>query len=375
MRKRYLALVTLMVMLASMVLPCAAMAAAGVVLLALGAGAWPALLAEAAMAALLFRRAAKEKAKKPFVLTERVKRLLAVHAALAFVLELAALAREKGTAFLFSAACGGGVPFLHNLALSAETDRIEAVSGILNGTTNYMLDAMQRRALSYADALREAQSLGYAEADPTADVSGLDALRKIQLACAVAFGILPHDGMLCEGIEHFTAADTEDIQSRGLVCRLIASGRRAENTVSAYVEPVLFPRAAAESSVFVNNNMARYMGGRCGSIVLMGQGAGRFPTASAVLRDLAAARQGARAMFPENCRSAKADNREAVHSYYIRTGGSAACRLPLRSVLAQGDVVRAVTEPMSAEKMHALAQNIRRDGNGLFFAALEEEIC
>ena len=290
-------------------------------------------------------------------------------------LELAALAREKGTAFLFSAACGGGVPFLHNLALSAETDRIEAVSGILNGTTNYMLDAMQRRALSYADALREAQSLGYAEADPTADVSGLDALRKIQLACAVAFGILPHDGMLCEGIEHFTAADTEDIQSRGLVCRLIASGRRTENTVSAYVEPVLFPRAAAESSVFVNNNMARYMGRRCGSIVLMGQGAGRFPTASAVLRDLAAARQGARAMFPENCRSAKADNREAVHSYYIRTGGSAACRLPLRSVLAQGDVVRAVTEPMSAEKMHALAQNIRRDGNGLFFAALEEEIC
>ena len=274
-------------------------------------------------------------------------------------LELAALAREKGTAFLFSAACGGGVPFLHNLALSAETDRIEAVSGILNGTTNYMLDAMQRRALSYADALREAQSLGYAEADPT----------------AVAFGILPHDGMLCEGIEHFTAADTEDIQSRGLVCRLIASGRRAENTVSAYVEPVLFPRAAAESSVFVNNNMARYMGGRCGSIVLMGQGAGRFPTASAVLRDLAAARQGARAMFPENCRSAKADNREAVHSYYIRTGGFAACRLPLRSVLAQGDVVRAVTEPMSAEKMHALAQNIRSDGNGLFFAALEEEIC
>ena len=124
-------------------------------------------------------------------------------------LELAALAREKGAAFLFSAACGGGVPFLHNLTLSAETDRIEAVSGILNGTTNYMLDAMQRRGLSYGDALREAQSLGYAESDPTADVSGLDALRKMQLACAVAFGVLPQSGMLCEGMEHFTAADVE----------------------------------------------------------------------------------------------------------------------------------------------------------------------
>ena len=139
-------------------------------------------------------------------------------------LELALRRVEKGAAFLFSAACGGGVPFLHNLALSAETDRIEAVSGILNGTTNYMLDAMQRRSLSYGDALREAQSLGYAESDPTADVSGLDALRKMQLACAVAFGVLPQSGMLCEGMEHFTAADVEDIQRRGLVCRLMARG-------------------------------------------------------------------------------------------------------------------------------------------------------
>ena len=77
---------------------------------------------------------------------------------------------------------------------------------------------------------------------------------------------------------------------------------------------MLFPRAAPESSVFTNNNMASYTGKRCGSIVLMGQGAGRFPTASAVLRDLSAAQQGARSMFPENCRAAEADNREAVHS-------------------------------------------------------------
>lgn len=290
-------------------------------------------------------------------------------------LELSALARESGAAFLFSAACGGGVPFLHNLALSAQTDRIESVSGILNGTTNYMLDAMQRRGLSYADALSEAQALGYAEADPTADVSGLDALRKIQLACAAAFGILPRSGMLCEGMEHFTAADAADAQSRGLVCRLIARGSRAGESVSAHVEPVLFPRSAPESSVLENNNLACYTGERCGSIVLMGQGAGRFPTASAVLRDLAAAQQGVRTMLPASCRAAEANCRGAVRSYYIRTGPFAAWRLPLRSVLTQGDIFRAVTEPMSAEKMHLLAQNIRKDGTSLFFAALEEEIC
>ncbi|MDY3279968.1 MAG: homoserine dehydrogenase, partial [Eubacteriales bacterium] len=93
--------------------------------------------------------------------------------------ELAALAREKGVGFLFSAACGGGVPFLQNLALAARSDRVTAIGGILNGTTNFMLDAMQRKQLDYAQALSEAQQLGYAEADPTADVSGLDSLRKI----------------------------------------------------------------------------------------------------------------------------------------------------------------------------------------------------
>lgn len=289
--------------------------------------------------------------------------------------ELSAAARERGVAFLFSAACGGGVPFLHNLSLSAQTDRILSVSGILNGTTNYMLDAMQRRGLSYADALGEAQSLGYAEADPSADVSGLDALRKIQLACAVAFGLLPQSGMDCEGMEHFSAADAEDIASRDLVCRLIASGGRAGSGVSAFVEPVLFPRSAPESSVLTNFNIARYSGECCGSIALLGQGAGRFPTASAVLRDLAAVQQGERVMMPESCRAAVADNSETLRSYYIRIGSFAACRLPLRSVLAQGSSVRAVTEPMSVEKMHALAQNIRKDGTALFFAALEDTSC
>ena len=109
--------------------------------------------------------------------------------------ELAALAEENGVAFLFSAACGGGVPFLHNMALAVQSDEILSVGGILNGTTNYMLDAMQRRSMSYQEALADAQKLGYAEADPTADVTGLDALRKIMLACAVAFGKMPVDGL------------------------------------------------------------------------------------------------------------------------------------------------------------------------------------
>ena len=289
-------------------------------------------------------------------------------------LELAALARQKGAAFLFSAACGGGVPFLHNLSLAAESDTVLSIAGILNGTTNYMLDAMQRRGLDYAAALADAQALGYAEADPTADVSGLDALRKIQLGCAVAFSRLPESGMVCEGIENFTAEDVADLQSRSLTCRLIARGIPAGDSVAAYVEPVLFPAGAPEGSVLLNYNMTRYEGKNSGPMVFIGQGAGRYPTASAVVRDVTEAARGRREMMPADCTAVTADNSRESHPYYVRLPAPLSRRLPIARLLVNGSVIRAVTEPVSVERMHALAQIIRKEGGALFFAALEEGI-
>ena len=287
-------------------------------------------------------------------------------------LELAALAREKGAAFLFSAACGGGVPFLHNLALSAETDRIEAVSGILNGTTNYMLDAMQRRSLDYGAALSDAQKLGYAEADPTADVSGLDALRKIMLGCAVGFDALPDEGLDREGIESFTTADVADIKKRGLTCRLLARGGRTDTGVYAYVEPVLFTAAAPECSVLDNFNLARYHGEDSGDIVMIGQGAGRWPTASAVLRDLSCVLRGEREMLGAGCVRCAADNEGCVHSYYVRLPEKLAAELPVKSASAENGVARVITEPVSVASMHAFAAKQRENGAEIFFAAVEE---
>ena len=286
--------------------------------------------------------------------------------------ELDAIAREKGVAFLFSAACGGGVPFLHNLALARESDEIRALGGILNGTTNYMLDAMQRLRLDYDDVLKDAQRLGYAEADPTADVSGLDALRKIMLACAVAYGKLPTDGLLNEGIQSVTAADVAHFQSRGYTCRLIASGGKADDGVYAYVEPVLVRDGAAECSVLQNFNMARYEGACAGSIVLMGQGAGRWPTASAVLRDLSGILRGEREMFPLGLERGEVDNSVCRHSYYVRLPAALACELPAASSELDGDVARLITEPLSVSQMHFTAARLREDGAELFFAAVRE---
>ena len=286
--------------------------------------------------------------------------------------ELDAIARRKGVAFLFSAACGGGVPFLHNLALARESDEIKALGGILNGTTNYMLDAMQRLRLDYADVLKDAQCLGYAEADPTADVSGLDALRKIMLACAVAYGKLPTDGLLNEGIESISAADVAHFQSRGYTCRLIASGGKADEGVYAYVEPVLLREGAPECSVLANFNMARYEGACAGSIVLMGQGAGRWPTASAVLRDLSGILRGEREMFPLGLERGEVDNSVCKHSYYVRLPAELAVELPAASSELDGDVARLITEPLSVSQMHFTAARLREDGAELFFAAVRD---
>ena len=286
--------------------------------------------------------------------------------------ELARLAREKGVGFLFSAACGGAVPFLHNLALAAESDRILSIGGILNGTTNFMLDAMQRRGMDYADALREAQSLGYAEADPTADVSGLDALRKIMLACAVAYDQLPDEGFCREGIESVTAADVKHFQKKGLVLRLLVSGGLDERgRLYAFVQPCLLPHTAAEASVLQNFNMAKYRGENAGDIILIGQGAGRYPTASAVVRDLSDLLHGRREMMKSSCVRVAADNSAVTCRYYVRLNASDLGDLPLAEREDDGDLVRGVTENISVSAMHAFAAALRQKGGSIFFAAME----
>ena len=284
--------------------------------------------------------------------------------------ELNRLAREQGVAFLFSAACGGAVPFLHNLSLARESDRILSLGGILNGTTNYMLDAMQRLGLDYADVLADAQRLGYAEADPTADVSGLDALRKIMLADAVAFGVLPKEGLLNEGIESITAEDVAHFRPRGYTCRLVVSGGRAGDGVCAYVEPVLLRDGAPECSVLQNYNMARYEGQNSGLIVLMGQGAGRYPTASAVLRDLSGILRGERWMFAADCAEGRADNSLVEHGYYVRLPEALAGEFAAESVECEGGTARLLTKPMSVQAMHETAAKLRAGGASVFFAAV-----
>lgn len=285
-------------------------------------------------------------------------------------IELSALARERGLAFLFGAACGGALPYLQQLCLARSGDQVLRVSGILNSTTNYILDAMQRRNMEYCDALKDAQALGYAECDPTADVSGLDALRKIMLACAVAFDRLPTDGLCCEGIDRLTAADVTDFKRQGLTCRLVVSGEPMGDTVSAYAEPVLLPPDREECAVLDNFNLARFDAERMGRMALLGQGAGRYPTAGGVIRDLQWAVLGGRQMLSTACAKVTADNSRVRHRYYLRLPRALADRFTPEEYVLCGDTARIITEPVSVAEMHAAVQDMRASGADVFFAAM-----
>ena len=232
-------------------------------------------------------------------------------------IELSALARSAGKAFLFSAACGGGIPFLHNLSVASKSDDILSMSGILNGTTNYVLDMMQSEGVPLDTALSQARRLGYAEADPSADISGLDSYRKIILACAVAYGIQPDGYKDIEGIAGFTQQDAELISYSG-------------------------------------------------------QGAGRYPTASAVLRDITGIEEGALYMLPAECVKRAAVN-DMEEKYLVRCDVSLKDRFITEEVWSEdGGTAVFVTGPMTVSRMHSLAAELRNSGRGIFFASLGE---
>lgn len=235
-----------------------------------------------------------------------------------YAFELAEAAKKNNVSFMFSAACGGGIPYLYNLSKMREIDRIEAVGGILNGTTNYILDKIFSENQDYASALACAQQLGYAEKDPSSDVDGLDTQRKTALACAVAFGKLPKTSDIPTfGIRNIAAEDIDYAQCRHGVFKLMAEAENTEKGVDASVMPVLCENGSSESGIRLNINYAWYRGERIGHFAYIGQGAGKFPTAGNVIKDIYAIMGGDTSLLPEHLEAAYVSS-EKKHTYYVR---------------------------------------------------------
>ncbi len=302
------------------------------------------------------------------------KALVAAHG-----IELLSLALKKGKGFLFSAACGGAIPILQNIHLARKTDSIVWAGGILNGTTNYILDSMDRRELGFDQALSEAKERGYAEADPTADISGMDTMRKIMLISMVAYDVLPNSDYNVEGIQNVSAQDFSVAKEMGFTIRLVGRcGLSDSGRLYAFVQPMLCERGDFYAGVHCNINMAQYEGKNAGVMSFMGQGAGRYPTASAILRDMTSLREGQMHMLRPNCLVGFACNssKDCEGSYFVRLQSS--CIGPLEDKVGVERVVSqrdgfsfVITKRTTVMQMHTLVSELRRKGSDVFFAQMK----
>ncbi len=214
------------------------------------------------------------------------KELVAKHAP-----ELMELAYNKNAKYLFEASVGGGIPVLHPMRECLCANRISRVTGILNGTTNYILTKMIRENVSFEDALKEAQRLGYAEADPSADVDGKDTCRKICILASLAFGRhIDPDLVQTRGIRSVTLADVEKAEAQGYRIKLLGCAQQGENgTVHILVGPCVVRASSVLGNIEDVFNGVVVTGDAVGDVTFCGRGAGSMPTASAVAADVAEA--------------------------------------------------------------------------------------
>ncbi len=210
------------------------------------------------------------------------KALLAVHGG-----EIFAAASSKGVMVAFEAAVAGGIPIIKALREGLTANRIEWVAGIINGTTNFILSEMRSKGLDFGVVLKEAQRLGYAEADPTFDIEGVDAAHKATILCAIAFGVpVQFDKAHVEGISALQAVDIRYAEQLGYRIKLLGITKRREHGIELRVHPTLIPSTRLIANVEGAMNAVVVRGDAVGSTLYYGKGAGSEPTASAVIADL-----------------------------------------------------------------------------------------
>lgn len=202
--------------------------------------------------------------------------------------ELMEIAKEKNINFLFEASCGGGIPIIRALNGSLTADEVDEITGILNGTTNYMMYKMATEGSDFDVVLKEAQQKGYAEADPTADVEGYDACRKIAILSSLAYGkFLNYEDVYTEGITKITPEDMVYAEELGMTIKLLGTSRKlGEDTFTALVAPFLVGQKSPLYSVNDVFNAVFVHGNMLGDAMFYGSGAGKLPTASAVVGDI-----------------------------------------------------------------------------------------
>lgn len=249
------------------------------------------------------------------------KALVAAHGS-----ELLALARKRNVNYLFEASVGGGIPIIRPLVTSLTGDEIEEITGILNGTTNYMMTKMFYEGADYETVLKEAQENGYAERNPEADVEGYDACRKIAILSSIVSGQkVDFEDIYTEGITGITSEDMKYARKMGMVIKLLAMMKRDGEKISAIVAPFLLPAEHPLSSVNGVFNAIFVHGNALGDAMFYGSGAGKMPTASAVVADVVDAAKNRNKNLERYWTGEKLelkDRMDAQRRFFVRMSGS-----------------------------------------------------
>ena len=244
--------------------------------------------------------------------------------------------------------------------------------GIMNGTTNFILDAMITDSREFDDVLKEAQALGYAEANPSADVDGLDTARKTAISSSLAFNtIIKEENVDVFSMRTIQKCDIEYIVGRlGKTVRYLGFGIKNKDSVSAFVEPAILSYKSPESNVTKNFNMITLYGDSVGRLSFFGQGAGKYPTGNALAQDIIDIVKGDSAISFTPCQL-KVDNDALKRCYYIRTKAHIEGEV-VDSIEKIGNNNHIITKPMSVKEIHTLSAAILVSDSSSFFAGIEE---
>jgi homoserine dehydrogenase len=294
--------------------------------------------------------------------------------------ELLQIAREKNINFLFEASVGGGIPIIRPLNSSLTADEIDEITGILNGTTNYILSKMAHEGLDFDTVLKDAQDKGFAERHPEADIEGYDACRKIAILSSLAFGNqVDYEDIYTEGITKITAEDIKYANQMGRAIKLLASSKRVGDSFNAMVAPFMI---SSEHPLFSVNNVFNGIfahGNVLGDVMFYGSGAGKLPTASAVVADVVDAAKHLNRNIMQlwsNKKLELADIRSSKTRFFVRVSGNENVQLNvIEGIFGKVEVVKVsdlkdefgfVTEIMTeadyqvkAEKCEGIINRIR----------------
>ena len=240
--------------------------------------------------------------------------------------ELIALAKEKNVNFMFEASVGGGIPIIRPLNSCLTADEIEEITGIVNGTTNYMMTEMSEKGADFDEVLKDAQAKGYAEKDPTADIEGYDACRKIAILTSLVCGQqVDFEDIHTEGITHISATDIKYAKAMGRAIKLLATSKKTDGGYVAMVAPFLLPKEHPLYNVNGVFNAIFVRGNVLGDAMFYGSGAGKLPTASAVVADVVEMAKNLDKNIPVEWSSKKlelVDYRSAKNRFFVRVSGT-----------------------------------------------------